>query len=68
MNNDSNSDEQGSPKPLAVTVDSACKIIGVGRTLMWALIKDGRVKSIRLGRRRLVIYASLETLLTEAVS
>jgi hypothetical protein len=30
---------------------------------MWALIKDGRVKTVRIGRRRLVIYASLEALL-----
>lgn len=33
---------------------------------MWALIKDDRVKTVRIGRRRLVMYASLETLLVEA--
>jgi excisionase family DNA binding protein len=50
-------------KPLAVPVKTACKLLGVGNTTMWALIKDGRVKTTRIGRRRLVIYASLETLL-----
>jgi excisionase family DNA binding protein len=50
-------------KPLAVPVKTACKLVGVGNTMMWALIKDGRVQTIRIGRRRLVIYASLEALL-----
>jgi hypothetical protein len=54
-------------KPLAVPVNIACKLVGVGNTTMWALIKAGRVKTISIGRRRLVVYASLESLLaTEA--
>ena len=54
---------QEAAKPLAVPVKTACKRVGVGNTTMWALIKDGRVKTARIGRRRLVIYASLEALL-----
>jgi excisionase family DNA binding protein len=50
-------------KPLAVPVKTACRLVGVGNTTMWALIKSGRVKTVSLGRRRLVIYASLEALL-----
>jgi hypothetical protein len=50
--------------PLAVPVKIACKLVGVGNTTMWALIKAGRVKTISIGRRRLVVYASLESLLT----
>ena len=53
-------------KPLAVSVKIACKLVGVGNTTMWALIKSGRVKTISIGRRRLVIYASLESLMSEA--
>ena len=53
-------------KPLAVTVKTACKLIGVGNTTMWALIKEGRVKTTCVGRRRLVSYASLESLLSSA--
>jgi len=56
---------QEGARPLAVTVKTACKLVGVGNTTMWALIKAGRVKSVRIGRRRLVIYASLETLVSE---
>jgi excisionase family DNA binding protein len=51
-------------RPLAVPVKTACKLVGVGNTTMWALIKTGRVKTVSIGRRRLVIYASLESLLT----
>lgn len=50
-------------KPLAVSVKAASKIIGVGNTTMWALIKANRVQTIAIGRRRLVVYASLESLL-----
>ena len=51
-------------KPLAVSVKLACKLFGVGNTTMWGLIKAGRVKTVSIGRRRLVVYASLEPLLT----
>ena len=54
-------------RPLAVPVKAACKLMGVGNTTMWALIKAGRVKTISIGRRRLIIYASLESLMSEAV-
>jgi excisionase family DNA binding protein len=49
---------------LAVSVKTACELIGVGNTTMWALIKEGRVQTVRIGRRRLIIYASLERLLS----
>lgn len=50
-------------RPLAVTVKTACELVGVGNTTMWGLIKEGRVKTVSIGRRRLVLYASLESLL-----
>jgi excisionase family DNA binding protein len=53
-----------SATPLAVPVKVACRLVGVGNTTMWALIKAGRVKTVSIGRRRLVIYSSLESLLT----
>ena len=51
-------------KPLAVPVKTACDIIGVGNTTMYELIKHGRVATTTIGRRRLIIYASLEALLS----
>ena len=52
----------GGVKPLAVTVRQACEAIGLGRSALYELIKAGRVKTIKIGRRRLLIYASLEAL------
>ena len=48
--------------PLTVTVKTARGLLGVGNTTMWQLIKDHRVKTITIGRRRLVLFSSLERL------
>ncbi len=53
-------------RPLTVTVKTACAFLGVGRTTMWALVKAERVKTTRVGRRRLIIFASLEALVAPA--
>ena len=50
-------------KPLAVTVKVACKIAGIGHTKMWELIGNGTIASVSIGRR-LVLYQSLEEILT----
>jgi hypothetical protein len=50
-------------KPLAVSVKTARQLLGIGNTKMWELIKDGRVQTVPLGRKRLVIYKSLENLI-----
>ena len=59
-------DEKQSANPLAVSIETACKLVGVGRTTMWVLIKSGRVKTLSIGRRRLVVYSSLEELVSGA--
>jgi excisionase family DNA binding protein len=56
--------ESSGTKPLAVPVKKACEIVGVGNTTMYELIKQKRVRTIKIGRRTLCIYASLETLVT----
>lgn len=53
-------------RPLAVTVKTACGFLGVGTTTMWALVKAERVKTFRVGRRRLIVFASLEALVAPA--
>jgi excisionase family DNA binding protein len=55
-------------KPLTVSIEEACRLIGVGRTTMWQLIKSRRVATVSVGRRRLVIYASLEALCSEGTA
>jgi hypothetical protein len=53
-----------SAKPLTVTVAMARELSGLGNTTIWALIKAGRLESTTIGTRRLVIYRSLEELLS----
>jgi excisionase family DNA binding protein len=49
-------------KPLAVPVKTARALLGIGNTKFYELVNDRTIETISLGRRRLVIYASLERL------
>jgi hypothetical protein len=53
-------------KPLTVTVTAARKISGLGNTTIWGLIKQGKLEVVRIGRRTLITFRSLEALLTPA--
>ncbi len=48
------------PEPLLVSVRGAAARLGVGRDSCYALVKAGRLPSVRVGRRILVVAASLE--------
>ena len=37
---------------LLLTVEEAAERLGIGRTLMFALVKDGEVESVQIGRLR----------------
>ena len=37
---------------LLLTVEQAAQRLGIGRTLMYALVKDGNVESVQIGRLR----------------
>lgn len=39
---------------LVLTVEEAAEALGIGRTMMYALIRDGAVESVRIGRLRRV--------------
>ena len=51
-------------KPITVTVEVAVKLSSLGRTLLYELMNSGHIKSIKVGKRRLVNVASLEAFLT----
>jgi hypothetical protein len=52
------------PKPLTVTFAMAKQISGLGLTTLWALAKTGRIETVRVNRRTLITFRSLEALLT----
>lgn len=53
-------------KPIAIPVREACQVGGLGRTKLYELVKTGELKTVSVGRRRLVLFASLEALLQPA--
>lgn len=50
---------------LAVSVNEAARILGVGRTSLYSMIRDGRIEAIKLGRRTLIKTASLRRIIDE---
>jgi excisionase family DNA binding protein len=55
-------DEQGQVIPegaILLRVEEAARRLGIARTMMFRLIKDGEVESVRVGRLRRVPVASL---------
>jgi excisionase family DNA binding protein len=54
--------------PITVTVAETRKVSGLGTTTIYHLIKHKKLKTIRVGRRRLVDYASLKALLTSSAA
>ncbi len=55
-------DESSHLTPITITVPDALRLSGIGRTKLYELIAEGRLKSTLIGKRRLVVYSSLERL------
>lgn len=53
---------QISNEPITVTPADAAKLLGVGRTRLFELLRDGTLASFTLGRKRLIRYADLQAL------
>jgi len=51
--------------PLVLTIDQAAERLGVGRTIMYALVSSGAVESVKIGRLRRVPADALVTFLNE---
>lgn len=66
INNPGRVDRRPAMKPIAIPVREACQVGGLGRTKLYELVKTGELKTVSVGRRRLVLFASLEALLQPA--
>jgi excisionase family DNA binding protein len=49
-------------RPLLVPIDEARRLLGIGRTKVYGLIADGRLRAVRIDRRTLIRFADLEKL------
>ena len=46
---------EGSTVRLLLTVEQAAQRLGIGRTLMYSLVRDGDVESVQIGRLRRIL-------------
>ncbi len=53
-------------EPITVTVEGARKALGLGHTKIYELIGDGRLQTIKIGRRTLVKTESIRALVDQA--
>ena len=51
------------PRTLAVRVADASRLTGIGKTKLFELISDGTLETTSIGRRRLILYRSLQRLI-----
>ena len=49
--------------PLAYSVEEAAGMLGVGKTCIFFLIKEGQIKSVKIGRRRVIPASELASFL-----
>lgn len=52
----------GQLEPLAVRIPAAMQLIGVRRSTVYALIKAGELRTVKLGRATLITMSSLRRL------
>lgn len=50
-------------QPLAISITETAKVTGLGRTSIYELIKNGRLDTVKIGRRHLVKTASIRRLI-----
>ena len=50
-------------RPQTITVAKFCQLTGIGKTLTYDLIKDGRLRVLKINRRTLITMESVDALL-----
>ena len=57
---------QPNAEPLALRVNDAARVTGIGRTSLYELINEGKLKTGKVAGRRLVPMAALRDLIERA--
>jgi excisionase family DNA binding protein len=52
--------EPAEPEPYLVSLDEAARRLGLGKTSVYGLVRAGRLKTVKVGKRHLVPTASLD--------
>ena len=51
-----------SSQPICVRVDQAMRLLDIGKTKLYELLKTGELEAIRIGRRTLILRDSIDAL------
>ena len=49
------------PRPLVCSVELAAKVLGIGRTSLFKLIREGKLHPVKIGRRTLLPMTDLKS-------
>lgn len=52
-------------EPVTISITGAAKALGLGRTTIYVLIAEGRLETLKLGRRHLIKTDSIRRLVEE---
>ena len=52
-------------EPVTISISGAAKALDLGRTSIYELINEGRLETIKIGRRRLIKTESIRRLVDE---
>jgi excisionase family DNA binding protein len=52
-------DRKPDVKPLSVRIPDACRMTGIGRSKLYELIKEGRIRTIKVGTATLIPVRAL---------
>jgi excisionase family DNA binding protein len=52
--------------PLCVSITEAARLVGCGRSKFYSLVKEGRIKTLKIGRRTLVPVTALQLFVTSS--
>ncbi len=63
---DDKTDQEPTTPKATLTVTEAADALGIGRDLAYALVRSGRLRTVRLGRRIVVPKRALDELLDQA--
>jgi excisionase family DNA binding protein len=55
-----NTELAGQVAPLAHTIDEAAAILGIGRSLAYELVRAGRLRARKIGRRTIITREDIE--------
>jgi excisionase family DNA binding protein len=57
-----------SSQQITMSVDEAMRALSIGRTMLYKLLGDGALRSVTIGKKRLIIVASIHDYIADLES